>query len=266
MMHRKLLTLVLTSLFIGTAGSAMSAGSSQLHAPEQGWKHQGLFGTYDREAAQRGLQVYREVCAACHSLKRVSFRTLAQIGFTEGQIKAIAAEYSVEAEPNEDGDVLERAALPSDYFPSPYANPEAAKASNNGAEPPDLSLMVKKRFSGENYLYSLLTGYREPTQEDLKHVTGGEVPDTAYFNPAMPGGIIAMAPPLSDGLVEYAEGQPEATVEQMAYDVTTFLAWTAEPTLEARKKLGFQVMSFLIIFCGIMFFAYRRVARRILGH
>jgi ubiquinol-cytochrome c reductase cytochrome c1 subunit len=259
-----------TVVFVSRSGQANAAGDSIDHVvpPAQGWKHEGIFGSFDRAAAQRGLQVYREVCASCHSLRFVSFRTLTGIGFTEAEIKAIAAEYTLMADPNEDGDVLERPGLPFDYFPLVYANKEAAAASNNGAVPPDLSLMPKKRAGGEDYVYSLMTHYREPTAEDLailekKNISLG---DTSYFNPIMSGNQIAMAPPLIDGLVEYAPGQPEATVEQMAYDVSVFLTWTAEPTLEDRKKLGFQVMIYLIIFCGIMFFAYRRIARRILGH
>lgn len=254
----------------GMSGQAFAAGNTidHIEAPEQGWKHTGITGTFDRAAAQRGLQVYREVCASCHSLRHVAFRTLTGIGFTAGEIKAIAAEYTVMADPNEDGDVLERNAQPFDYFPLVYANKQAAAASNNGAVPPDLSLMTKKRVGGENYVYSLLTHYREPTAEDLailekKNISLG---DTSYFNPIMPGNQIAMAPPLIEDLVEYAAGQPEATLKQMAYDVSVFLTWTAEPKLEDRKKLGFQVMIYLIIFCGIMFFAYRRIAKRILGH
>jgi ubiquinol-cytochrome c reductase cytochrome c1 subunit len=262
---KKSLFAIVAVAFVTLSGQAIAAGDTIEHiaSPAQGWKHEGIFGTFDRAAAQRGLQVYREVCASCHSLRLVSFRTLSEIGFSEAEIKAIAAEYTLMADPNEDGDVLERPGQPFDYFPLVYANKQAAAASNNGAVPPDLSLMTKKRAGGENYVYSLLTRYREPTADDLTHVSLG---DTSYFNPVMSGNQIAMAPPLDDGLVEYAPGQPEATLDQMAYDVSAFLTWTAEPKLEERKKLGFQVMIYLIIFCGIMFFAYRRIAKRILGH
>ncbi len=255
-----LLALSLT-LVLSLAGKTMAASDHDAAvSPPQGWSHAGPMGLYDRAAAQRGLQVYREVCASCHSLDFVAFRTLDGIDFSEAEIKALAAEYEVEADPDDMGDVNMRAGLASDYFPSPYPNKEAAKASNNGAAPPDLSLMVKKRGGGEDYLYSILSGYRDPTAEEAVGLS-----DTAYFNPYMAGRVIAMAPPLSDGLVEYTDGT-EATVAQMAYDVTTFLAWTAEPTMEERKRIGFQVMIYLGILCGLLFFAYRRVARRVKGH
>ena len=263
-MKKTLLTLTLVA-FAGFGTSAMAASGSleAPKAPEGGWQHAGVTGTFDRGAAQRGLQVYREVCASCHSLNRVAFRTLSGIGFSEAQIKAIAAEYMFPADPDEEGEVGERPGLPSDKFPDVYANKEAAAAMNGGAVPPDLSLITKARMNGDDYLYSLLTHYRDPTAEEE---AANPVPDTSYFNPIFPGAAIAMAPPLSEGMVEYAEGQPEATVEQMAHDVTVFLHWAAEPKLEERKKLGFQVMIYLIIFCGIMFFAYRRIAKRVLGH
>ena len=261
-MKKTLFTLI-TVAFVSLSGQAMASGGAQLSTPEGGWQHDGIFGTFDRSAAQRGLQVYREVCASCHGLKQVSFRTLSGIGFSEAEIKAIAAEYTFMADPNEEGDVLERDGLPFDYFPEPYPNKEAAAYSNNGAVPPDLSLMTKKRVGGADYVYSLLTHYRDPTPEEEAEISLG---DTSYFNPIKSGSQIAMAPPLDDGIVEYAEGQPEATLDQMSKDISVFLAWTAEPTLEARKKMGFKVMAYLLIFCGIMFFSYRRIARRILGH
>jgi len=270
-MKKTLFTFVAAAFaIVALSGNAMAAGNTidHIEGPEGGWKHDGFTGTFDRASAQRGLQVYREVCASCHGLKQVSFRTLSGIGFSEAEIKAIAADYTFMADPNEEGDVLERDGLPFDYFPDPYPNPEAAAYSNNGATPPDLSLMAKKRVGGENYIYSLLTHYREPTAEDLAALEKAEITigDTAYFNPVKAGNQIAMAPPLDEGIVEYAEGQPAATVDQMSKDISVFLTWAAEPTLEERKKLGFLVMIFLIVFCGIMFFAYRRIARRVLGH
>lgn len=262
----RLLALSLT-LVLSLAGKTMAASDHDAAvSPPQGWPHAGPMGLYDRAAAQRGLQVYREVCSSCHSLDFVAFRTLDGIDFNEAEIKAIAAEYEVEADPDDMGDVNMRAGLASDYFPSPYPNKEAAKASNNGAAPPDLSLMVKKRGGAEDYVYSILSGYRNPNSEESAALEEkGGLPDTAYFNPFMVGRVIAMAPPLSDGLVEYTDGT-EATVAQMAYDVTTFLAWTAEPTMEERKRIGFQVMIYLGILCGLLFLAYRRVARRVKGH
>jgi len=246
---------------------AMAAGD-QDHAvsPAQGWGHAGMMGLYDRAAAQRGLQVYREVCSSCHGLDYVAFRTLMNLGFTEDEVKALAAEYEVEAAPDMDGEVAMRPGIPADYFPAPYPNKEAAKASNNGAAPPDLSLMAKKRLGGEDYIYSLMNGYRDPTEAELGDLEKiGGLPDTAYFNPYMPGKVIAMAPPLSDDIVEYSDGT-KATVEQMAFDVATFLTWTAEPTMEERKRIGMQVMIYLLILCGLLYFAFKRVARRVHGH
>jgi hypothetical protein len=173
---------------------------------------------------------------------------LSDLGFSEAEIKAIAKEYTFMAEPDDEGEVLERTGLPFDYFPSPYANEKAAAAMNNGAAPPDLSLMTKARVGGPDYLYSLLTAYRDPTEADLAALAAAniELGDTTYFNPIMGGNQLAMAPPLDDGLVEYAEGQPEATLEQMAHDVTVFLTWAAEPKMEERKEMGRNVMAFLV--------------------
>ncbi|MGE0668450.1 MAG: cytochrome c1 [Sphingomonadales bacterium] len=261
------------------AGLILAAGvvlSSMAHAagdsekpktPPQGWPHEKIIGAhYDRAAAQRGLQVYKEVCHACHSLNLVAFRSLSGIGFSEPEIKAIAASMTVMGEPDPDtGDVKERPGKPFDYVPAPYANPEAAAASNNGAIPPDLSLMVKARVGGASYVYSVLTGYREPTPEELHHVPGGKIPTGGHFNPYKSGRVIAMAPPLAEDIVTYTDGT-KATVEQMAYDVATFLAWAAEPKLEQRKSMGFIIVAFLLITTGLLFFAYKRISKRVLGH
>ena len=254
-------------LLVSAPGHAAGGGSHELMEPEGGWPHEKIFGAhYDRAAAQRGFQIYKEVCASCHGLGLVAFRTLADIGFNEDQVKAIAAEYYVMAEPNDDGDVEEREAKPFDYFPDPFPNVQAAAAANSGAAPPDLSLITKARFGGASYIYSLMLGYSEPTEEDMKHLAVDEIPDTAYYNPYKAGSVIAMAPPLSEDLVEYSEGQPPATMEQMAYDIAVFLAWTAEPKLEERKSLGFRFMSLLLILCGLLFFTYRRISKRVMGH
>lgn len=259
------------ALVAGVAVSSLAFAATDGEAPrhpKQGWPHEKIIGAhYDRAAAQRGFQVYKESCHACHSLNLVAFRQLEGIGFSEPEIKAIAASFTVMGEPDmETGDVKERPGKPFDYMPSTFANPEAAAASNNGAVPPDLSLMVKAREGGASYVYSILTGYREPTAEDLKHISGGKIPDGASFNPYKSGHVIAMPAPLAEGVVTYSEGQPAATVEQMAYDVTTFLAWAAEPTLEQRKSMGFLVVSFLLIACGLLFFSYKRISKRVLGH
>lgn len=256
-------------LVAGFTGPSLAAADyDPPRCPEQGFPHKKIIGAhYDRASAQRGFQVYKEVCASCHGLRLVAFRTLSGIGFNEDQIKAIAADYTMTAEPNEEGEVLDRPGQPFDYFPDPYPNPQAAAFANNGAYPPDLSLMVKARKDGACKMYSLLTGYRDPTAAELEHMPDGKVPDTAYFNPYKAGKVIAMAPPLFEGMVEYTgDNPPEATVSQMAYDVTTFLAWTAEPKLEERKRIGFLFMSLLIIACGLFFFSYRRIAKRVIGH
>lgn len=245
--------LALSILGFGLAAAPAFAASEQLepHEPIGGWKHAGMTGTFDRAALQRGYQVYKEVCSACHAMHLVSFRNLQDIGFSEEQVKAIAAGYQVQGEPDDNGDVKMRAALPADRFVKPFANEKAARAANNGAYPPDLSLMVKARHGGEDYVYSLLTGYGTPPEE-VKLNPG------MNYNPYFPGGQIAMAPPLTEGAVTYADGT-KATVEQMAHDVATFLTWTAEPKLEVRKQTGLKVMLFLFVFAGVMYAVKRRV-------
>ncbi len=235
----------------GSAGITLAAtGADTEPLAQQDWSFEGFTGTYDRAALQRGYKVYREVCAACHSMKRVAFRNLADFGYNEAQIKNIAAEYMVTDGPDEDGEMFERAARPSDYFPSPFPNDNAAKAAN-GALPPDLSLIVKARHDGANYVYSLLTGYENPPAD--KHLADGQ-----YWNKRMPGHVIAMAPPLTDDAVTYEDGTPQ-TQEQYAKDVTHFLAWGAEPEMERRKALGFNVLIFLIVFTGIMYRVKKKI-------
>lgn len=258
---------LVAGLAVPSLAFAANEGIEPKH-PAQGYPHEKIIGAhYDRAAAQRGFQIYKEVCHSCHSLNLVSFRTLEGIGFSQPEIKAIAASFTVQGEPDlETGDVKDRPGKPFDYIPSPYANPEAAAASNGGAVPPDLSLIVKAREGGASYVYSILTGYKDPTPEDLKHVAGGKIPEGGHFNPYKNGHVIAMPPPLSEGVVTYTAGQPPATVEQMAYDVSTFLAWAAEPKLEERKSLGFFFVTFLLITCGLLFFSYKRISKRVLGH
>ncbi len=200
------------------------------------WKFDGIVGSFDRESIQRGYKVYKEVCAACHSMNRVAFRNLQDVGFSEEDVKQIAASYQVKDGPNDLGEMFDRPGVPSDYFIAPFDTKEAAAASNNGAVPPDLSLIIKARHDGANYVYSLLTGYQngEHDENDL------------YFNPYFPTGRLAMAPPLSEGMVEY-DGARQVTVENMAYDVINFLQWAAEPELERRHKLGLKVVAYFII-------------------
>ena len=216
------------------------------------WQFDGMQGTFDRQSAQRGLQVYREVCASCHSLNRVAFRTLTDIGFSEAEVKALAREYSF-TKINDEGDEVDRPGEPSDKFPDTYPNEQAARFANNGAMPPDLSLMVKARMDGANYVYSLLTGYSD-APGDM------EMGEGMHYNPYFPGQQIAMAPPLLEGAVDYEDGTP-ATVDQMSRDIVHFLQWTAEPEMEERKRMGLKVLLFLAVMSSLLWIAKKRVWR-----
>jgi ubiquinol-cytochrome c reductase cytochrome c1 subunit len=244
------LSIGLAAVLLGLQASAALAVEAT-DAPARDWSFSGVFGQFDRGALQRGLQVYREVCSGCHGIQFIHFRNLAALGYDEDEIKAIAAEYTVEDGPNDEGEMFERPGRPSDRFPSPFPNDKAAAAANNGAVPPDLSLMTKARDDGPNYIHALLTGYEEPP-EDFEVIEG-----TSY-NVYFPGNQTAMAPPLFEDAVEYGDGTP-ATVEQMAADVTTFLAWAAEPELEERKRMGINVMLFLLVFTGVLYAVKRKV-------
>lgn len=218
----------------------------------------GVFGGFDKVQLQRGFQVYKEVCASCHSLNRVAFRNLTEIGFSEAEVKAIAKGWAVEVPTiNPDtGEPATRPAIPSDKIPLVYPNEVAARAANNNALPPDLSLITKARPDGSNYVYSFVTGFADlPSNFPADRKPG----DTLHYNPYFHSLFVAMPPQLSDGRVTYAEGQPKATVEQMGKDVTAFLTWAAEPKLEARKKAGVSVLLFLIIMTSLAYMSYRRV-------
>jgi ubiquinol-cytochrome c reductase cytochrome c1 subunit len=245
-MRRAMIT-VAAALILGSAGQAGAA----VEVPKQDWSFEGIFGTYDRASAQRGLQVYKEVCAGCHSLDQIYYRTLADIGYSEAAIKAFAAEEEVEDGPNVEGEMYMRPARPSDRFVRPFPNDNAARAGNNGAFPPDLSLMVEARVGGPNYLHALLTGYSDPP-------TGKTVMEGMNYNKYFPGNQIAMPPPLLDDAVEYNDGT-KATAEQMSRDIVTFLAWASEPNMEERKSMGMKVMLFLIVFTGLLVAVKRRV-------
>ncbi|WP_315757031.1 MULTISPECIES: cytochrome c1 [unclassified Bradyrhizobium] len=260
------------SLLAGSMGDAR-ASEGQENPPSASWSFAGPFGTFDRGAVQRGLKVYKEVCSNCHSLQYVAFRNLAEPGgpgYSPAQAAAFAAEYKIKDGPNDAGDMFERPGRPADYFPSPFPNEQAARAANGGAAPPDLSLMAKARSykrgfpwflidfftqfqeQGPNYINALLQGYEETPPH------GVTIPEGSYYNKYFPGHAIKMPPPLSDGQVTFDDGSP-ATVKQYAHDVATFLMWTAEPHMEARKRLGYQVFIFLIIFAGLMYFTKKRV-------
>jgi ubiquinol-cytochrome c reductase cytochrome c1 subunit len=217
--------------------------------PHQEWSFEGVFGTYDLASAQRGFQVYKEVCSACHPVKHLYFRDLAAIGYNADEIKAIAATYQVTDGPNDQGQMYQRPGRPSDPIPGPFPNDQAARAANNGALPPDQSLIVKARHGGPDYVYGILTGYKEPP-------AGFKLLDGMNYNEYFPGHQIAMPPPLSDNAVTFADGT-SATVPQMAHDVVTFLTWASEPNLDDRHRTGFKVIGFLVV-AAILFYAAKR--------
>ena len=225
---------------------------------ETDWTFKGLFGKYDRASLQRGYQVYTEVCAACHSMQYLSYRNLAEPGgpeFTEEEAKFIAASFEVLDGPNSDGEMFTRPAKLSDKFVMPYDNVEASKAANGGAYPPDMSVLAKARKGGADYIYSLLLGYDDPPA-DIK------LDDGVYYNKYMYGNKIKMSAPLSDGIIEYSDGT-EATKEQMAKDITTFLMWSAEPHLETRHKTGFRVIVYLIILSILVYLTMKKIWSRV---
>lgn len=270
--RRLLLPIALAGGLIAAAAPAALAAGDSVAPKKVAWTFNGIFGTFDYPQLRRGLKVYQEVCASCHGLRLVAYRDLAAIGLSEDEIKKIAGEKEVAGDPDESGDPTTRKAEPKDKFVGPFKNVQAAIAANNGAEPPDLSLIVKAREGGADYLYSLLTGYvsAEECKKKFKDSQGKPlVPgDGQYCNTYMPGHIIAMAAPInSDGQVEYeGEGAPKPTVDQMSKDVVAFLTWAAEPYLAERKRMGIKVMLFLLLFTGFMYAIYRHVKKDVKGH
>lgn len=238
-------------LGLGAADRAAAAEAPEIEPPD--WSFGGIFGTFDRGALRRGFRLHREMCGICHSLRRIAYRNLSALGFGADEIKEIAAQYQVEDGPNEQGEMYMRPARPADRFVPPFPNEQAARLANNGALPPDLSLITKAREGGADYVYSVLVGYADPPPD--VEMLGG-----TFYNRAFKGNQIAMAPPLMEGMIEYADGTP-ATVEQMASDVTTFLAWAAEPELEARKNLGVKVFLFLVVLTAMLYAVKRKVWR-----
>jgi ubiquinol-cytochrome c reductase cytochrome c1 subunit len=220
----------------------------------------GPFGKFDRQQVQRGYQVYKEVCAACHSMNLVHYRDLAKLGYTEAEVKAEAAQHEVPGINPDTGEVSTRKATPTDHFPSPFANETAGRAANNNALPPDLSLIAKAREGGAAYVYSLLTGFENQPAELLKEFPSAKTPQGLHYNPYFANLNLAMAPPLtSDGQVTYAPGNPKPTVDQMAKDVSAFLVWTAEPNLQGRHKSGWPVLLFLIVATVFAFLSHRNI-------
>lgn len=222
------------------------------HSPPNGWPEQGIDGSYDRAALQRGYQVYAQVCSTCHSMKLLSYRDLAQLGFNPAEVKAIASNYQVTDGPNDQGEMFQRQARPSDHFVSPFPNDQAARAGNAGALPPDLSLIIKARHGHEDYVYSILTGFGQPVPAGETMMKG------MNYNPYFAGHQIAMPPPLHEGAVSFADGTP-ATVDQMAKDVVQYLTWASEPHLEERHQTGIKVILFLIAFAAVMYGVKRKI-------
>ncbi len=221
---------------------------------------EGVGGKYDNRQLQRGFQVYKEVCSACHSLKQVAFRDLEEIGFNKPEVKAIAKTWAIEVPSiNPDtGEPTTRKAMPSDKFPSPYANDVAGRAANNNALPPDLSLMTKARHDGSHYVYSLLTGYQAQPAKLLKEFPDAKTPDGLHYNPYFPNLNLAMAAPLTDGSVTYTDGTP-SSLKQNAKDVAAFLTWTAEPNLSSRHAVGWAALAYLLVLTGLAYLAYRNI-------
>src|SRR5688572_30670643 len=228
------------------------------HPRKVAFASDGPFGTWDLQQLQRGYQVYKEVCSACHSLNYVAFRDLAQLGYSEAEVKAAAASWTVPGVDPNTGEVNTRPGTPTDYFPSPFANDIAARAANNNAIPPDLSLMAKARHDGPAYIYSLLTGYQEQPAKLLAEFPEAKTGTGLYYNPYFANLNLAMAPPLTDGQVSYADGTPN-TREQMAKDVAAFLTWTAEPTLVKRTQPGWAVLGFLLFATILAWLAKQQV-------
>ncbi len=256
---KKLLKIYLTTIFLTLSIQSITYSAGENYPLlKQDWSFKSFFGTFDRASLQRGYQVYTEVCASCHSLKYVSYRNLAEKGgpeFSIEQAKAIASNFEVTDGPNNDGEMFTRSAKLSDKFVMPYANDQEAKLSNGGAYPPDMSVLVKARAGGADYIYSVILGYEDPPE-------GMKLDDGVYYNKYMYGNKIKMPPQLYDDLVTYADGTP-ATPEQMAKDITTFLAWTAEPKLEERHKFGFRAIIYLVILTILVYFSMKRIWSRI---
>ena len=232
-----------------------AAESSKYSLDKHEWSFKGLTGTFDRSALQRGYKVYREVCSGCHSMNLLYYRDLVDIGFSSDQVKVIASEYTVVDGPDEEGTMFERPGKPSDKFVDPYANDQEARISNNGAYPPDLSVIIKAKKNGVDYLYNLLLGYSESPE-------GFEIGEGMYFNKFVANNQIAMPQPLYEGSVDYDDGTKN-TLPQLSEDLVTFLAWASEPELEERKRLGIKVILFFIVIGILIFIAKRRLWKEI---
>ena len=260
--HVKRIIFVILSLLFYMMGHVVSADVSPdydvLLPPEQEWSFEGFRGTFDRNALKRGYKVYQDICSTCHSAQQLIFRNLSQKGgpeFSDKEVKAIASQYTVEDGPDDFGDMFDRPALPRDAFPDPYPNIQASRFANGGVLPPDLSLIVKSKNRGADYIYAVLTGYRE-APKDMK------LGASAYYNPFVSGHFTLMPEPLQNHLLEYTDGT-EATIEQMSHDVVTFLAWLSEPKMEERKRVGFMTLIYLTIFAGLLYFSMKKIWRNV---
>ncbi len=241
-------------LGIWLAAPAVGAESEAL--PDRDWSFEGIWGRYDKPALQRGFQVYVEVCAGCHGVEYLSFRNLEETGLSAADVQAIAAEYEIEDGPDDEGEMFTRPGRPADRIPAPFANDQAARAANNGALPPDLSLIAKARKGGPDYLHALLTGYVDEAPDDF------DLGDGMSYNRYFAGGQIAMPQPLVGDDVEYTDGT-EATLEQVAADLTQFLMWAAEPRLEDSKRIGLKVILFLIVLTALFYASKRKIWARL---
>lgn len=242
---------IISILLLGLVSNPVWGGSTDVVLKTRDWSFSGPFGTFDKAAMQRGFQVYNEVCAGCHSMKLIAFRNFADLGYSEAEIKALAAQYEIKDGPNDEGEMFMRPGIPADRMPAPYANDNAARAGNNGALPPDLSLIAKARPNGPNYLYSLLSSYVDAPNGEV-------VPDGMYYNAAYPGHLIAMPQPLYGDDVEYIDGSA-TTIEAVSADLTQFLMWAAEPKMEVRKRIGVAAVFFLSVFVIFAYLAKRRI-------
>lgn len=236
--------------------SGASFASVQETPKQEIWPFDGVFGRFDKQAIQRGFQVYKEVCSVCHSLELLAYRNLEEVGFSKEEVVSLAAGYQVTDGPNDKGDMFQRPGKPFDHFVSPFPNEQAARAANDGAYPPDLSLIIKARADGANYVHAILNGYDHKVPDDFK------LSDGMYYNPYFPGMQIKMPQPLSDGMITYQDGTV-ATIEQMSSDVVNFLQWAAEPEMEARKTMGLKAIVYLLILTVLFYIAKSRVWAKI---
>ena len=253
----KLKNKIFIIIFLSLIPFSVFSEEKNIELIETKWSFEGLFGTFDRASLQRGYQVYQEVCAGCHSVQHLSYRNLSEKGgpeFSVDEVKAITAQFEVEDGPNSDGEMFTRPARPSDKFVKPYPNVEASTAANGGAYPPDMSVLAKARAGGADYIYSLLMGYEEAPD-------GFELDDGVYYNKYMPGNKIKMSEPISEGIVEYADGT-STSKEQIAKDVTSFLVWASEPHLESQHRMGFKTIIYLIILITLVYMSKQRVWSR----